>query len=90
MLKNYRKYRFWTYLFSLCLILLMANIFPNAKERLIDQTINDFKGKFQNTSSDDNQFYIFSKPHNDMYITAFNIFLDKIPKIPHIFNLFYP
>ncbi len=77
MLKNYRKYRFWTYVFSLCLILLMANIFPNAKERLVDQTINDFKGKFQNTGSDVNQFYIFSKPHNDMYITAFNIFLDN-------------
>ena len=77
MLKNYKKYRFWTYVLSLSLIILMANIFPNAKYRLIDQTIDDFKGTFQNTILDDKNLYIFSKPHNDMYITAFNIFLDN-------------
>jgi len=77
MLKNYKKYRFWTYVLSLSLIILMANIFPNAKNRLIDQTINDFKGTFQNTLLDDKKLYIFSKSHNDMYITAFNIYLDN-------------
>lgn len=77
MLKNYKKYRFWTYVLSLSLIILMANIFPNAKNRLIDQTINDFKGTFHNTLLDDKKLYIFSKSHNDMYITAFNIYLDN-------------
>ena len=71
MLKEYRIYRLWTYIISLCLIILMINIFPNAKKRFVDQTINDF------TRNTDDKFYIFSKPHNDMYITAYRIFLDN-------------
>ena len=56
----------------------MINVFPNAKERLIDQTINDFtRGTFQNNDSNDDKLYIFSKPHNDMYISAYRIFLDN-------------
>ena len=78
MLKNYRTYRFWTYLISLFLIVLLANIFPNAKERIIDQTIDDFtRGTLENNNSEDDKFYIFSKPHHDMYKTAYNIFLDN-------------
>ena len=70
MIKNYRIYRLWTYLASLILIVIMLNIFPNAKDRIIDQSLNDFTG-----NSD--EIYIFSKPHNDMYISAFRIFLDN-------------
>lgn len=69
MIKNYRNYRFWTYIVSLSLILILLNIFPNSKERLIDQTINDF-------TRNSNQIYIFSKPHNDMYVSAYRMFLD--------------
>ena len=78
MIKNYRLYRLLTYLISLLLIIVMINVFPNAKERIIDQTINDFtRGTFQNNDSNDDKLYIFSKPHNDMYTSAYRIFLDN-------------
>ena len=71
MLNEYKLYRFWTYISSLILIFLMLNLLPNAKERLIDQTIHDF------TRNSDDKVYIFSKPHTDMYISAYKIFLDN-------------
>ena len=71
MLKEYRIYRLWTYIVSLCLIVVLMNFFPNSKERFIDQTIYDF------TRNTDDKVYIFSKPHNDMYISAYRIFLDN-------------
>ena len=71
MLKEYRVYRFWTYVASLLLIFIMINFVPNSKQRFIDQTIYDF------TRNTDDKVYIFSKPHNDMYITAYKIFLDN-------------
>ncbi len=78
MLKNYKAYRFWTYLVSICLIILLMIIFPNSKERFIDQTINDFtRGSFKNDNTQDDKLYIFSKPHTHMYVTAYNIFLDN-------------
>ena len=75
MLKQYKVYRFWTYVVSLLLITMLMNMFPNSKDRFIDQTINDFMGisKHNNYSSD--KIYIFSKPHKDMYTTAYNMFL---------------
>ncbi len=71
MIKEYRIYRFWTYFTSLILIIFLLNIYPNAKERFVDQTIYDF------TRNKDEKLYIFSKPHTDMYITAYRIFLDN-------------
>ena len=71
MIKEYKIYRFWTYLTSLILIIFLLNIFPSTKERLVDQTINDF------TRNTNDKLYIFSKPHTDMYITAYRIFLDN-------------
>ncbi len=71
MLKEYKIYRLWTYIVSLCLIVVMTNFVPNSKERFIDQTIYDF------TRNTDDKLYIFSKPHTDMYITAYRIFLDN-------------
>ena len=71
MLKEYKIYRLWTYITSLCLIIVMMSFFPNSKERFIDQTIYDF------TRNSDDKVYIFSKPHNDMYVSAYRIFLDN-------------
>jgi len=71
MLKEYKIYRLWTYIVSLCLIFVMISLFPNSKERFIDQTIYDL------TRNTDDKIYIFSKPHNDMYISAYRIFLDN-------------
>ena len=71
MIKEYKIYRLWTYILSLCLIVVLVNLFPNSKERFIDKTIYDF------TRNTDDKIYIFSKPHNDMYITGYRIFLDN-------------
>ena len=73
MIKNYRTYRFWTYVGSLLLILILIFVFPITKQRIIDQTFNDFT---RNNSGED-KIYIFSKPHNDMYISAIRIFSDN-------------
>jgi O-antigen ligase len=78
MLKKYKAYRFWTYLVSISLIILLMNIIPNSKDRFIDQTINDFtRGTLQNDNNLDDKLYIFSKPHTHMYGTAYKIFLDN-------------
>ena len=71
MLKEYINYRLWTYILSLSLIILLLNFVPNSKKRIIDQTIYDF------TRNTEDKVYIFSKPHNDMYITAYKIFLEN-------------
>ena len=76
MIKEYKIYRLWTYIVSLCLIVILMNNFPNAKERFIDQTINDFT-RMNHPDKDQHKLYIFSKPHNDMYITGYRIFLDN-------------
>ena len=73
MIKDYRIYRFWTYVGSLVLIFTLLFLFPNAKNRIIDQTISDFSGK----NIEDGKFYIFSKPHNDMYTSGIKIFFDN-------------
>ncbi|MDA9665516.1 O-antigen ligase family protein [Candidatus Pelagibacter sp.] len=78
MLKEYRVYRLWTYLVSIGLIIIMMNLFPNSKERFIDQTFKDFtRNSYENKFNTINKVYIFSKPHNDMYISAYRIFLDN-------------
>ena len=71
MIREYRVYRFWTYFSSIILILLLLNFYPDAKHRLVDQTINDF------TRNSKDIIYIFSKPHTDMYIAAYRMFLDN-------------
>ena len=79
MLRKYRVYRLWTYLVSISLIVLLLNLFPTAKQRLVDQTINDFSGAthHEENTTNDNKLYIFSKSHNDMYVSAYRIFLDN-------------
>ena len=70
MIREYKVYRLCTYIASLFLIFLMINFVPNSKQRFIDQTIYDF-------TRNDNKLYIFSKPHTDMYLTAYKMFLDN-------------
>ena len=71
MIDKYKIYRFWTYIFSLILILFLFNLFPTTKERIVDQTIHDF------TRNSNEEVYIFSKPHNDMYTAAYRMYLDN-------------
>ena len=76
MIKDYRRYRFWTYVCSLILMLVLLFSFPLTKQRIIDQTVNDFT--IQNQENQEEQkFYIFSKPHNDMYLAGIRIFFDN-------------
>ena len=78
MIKEYKIYRLFTYFASIILIAVMIIFFPGSKERFIDQTIQDFtRNTFQNSDQLDDKIYIFSKPHTDMYISAFRIFLDN-------------
>ena len=49
MIREYRIYRFWTYFSSIILILLLLNLYPNAKNRLVDQTISDFTRNSKDT-----------------------------------------
>lgn len=70
MIKKYKSYRFWTYIISISLIILLLFLFPKSKERMIDQTINDLTKRTETIN-------IFSKPHNDMYVTAYKIFNDN-------------
>ena len=42
----------------------------------IDKTINDFT-RMHHDDKNEHKLYLFSKPHNDMYITAYKIFLDN-------------
>ena len=73
MIKDYRIYRLWTYIGSLILMFLILLFVSGAKNRIIDQTINDFYGK----NIEEDKFYIFSKPHNDMYTSGIKIFYDN-------------
>ncbi len=73
MIKEYRIYRLWTYIISLVLIFLLLFSFPVTKQRIIDQTINDFTGK----NSGDDKIYIFSKTHDGLYESGIKIFLDN-------------
>jgi O-antigen ligase len=73
MIRNYRIYRLYTYIGSLVLIAALLFAFPSVKDRIVDQTINDFSGK----NLDDGKFYIFSKPHHEMYISGIRIFFDN-------------
>ncbi|MDA9217445.1 O-antigen ligase family protein, partial [Candidatus Pelagibacter ubique] len=73
MIKDYRIYRLWTYIGSLTLMFLILFFVSGAKNRIIDQTINDFYGK----NIEEDKFYIFSKPHNDMYTSGIKIFYDN-------------
>ncbi len=73
MIKEYRIYRLWTYIVSILLILVLLFSFPITKQRIIDQTINDFKGK----NVGDSKLYIFSKTHHSLYESGIKIFLDN-------------
>ena len=73
MINDYRRYRFWTYVGSLLFIFILLFSSPIMKQRIIDQTINDFIKK----NNGGEKVYIFSKPHNDMYISATRIFFDN-------------
>ncbi len=79
MINNYKKYRFWTYVGSLLLIFSLIFFFPQTKNRIINQTINDFTSNPSTTENEKqtSKIYVFTKAHNDMYVTGLKIFKDN-------------
>tara|TARA_B100000989_G_scaffold203268_1_gene153848 strand:- start:854 stop:2212 length:1359 start_codon:yes stop_codon:yes gene_type:complete len=93
MINNYKIYRLWTYALSLILIATLLFLFPQSKIRFLDQTIYDMTrtcSEYIKNEQKKNhgyiaskcingkkQFYIFSKPHNDLYSSGIAIFLDN-------------
>jgi len=79
MIKDYKKYRLWTYIGSLFLIIFLIFFFPQTKNRIIQQTINDFSKNpsVEKNENNESKFYVFSKAHNDMYVTGIEIFYNN-------------
>ncbi len=75
MLKNYKKFRLIILTLSLALILVITQIYPAAKNRIIDQTILQMNLSNENNSE---KKYIFSKEHENLYRTSLLIFKDNI------------
>jgi O-antigen ligase len=75
MLKNYKKYRLIMLTLSLALILVIIQVFPSAKNRIIDQTVIQMNLL---SDSDTEKKYIFSKDHENLYRTSLLIFKDNV------------
>ncbi len=77
MINDYKKYRFWTYVASLSLIFALIFFFPVTKNRIIDQTVNDFTNNHSGQNKKVEKIYVFTKAHNDMFITGLKMFKDN-------------
>ena len=73
--KKLLKLRLLTLIASLILLSIISFINPTAKERVIDQTINQMN-LFNKNNKDQKKIYIFSKEHTHHYITAYRMYLD--------------
>jgi O-antigen ligase len=77
------KLRLFTLLSSILLILIISFINPVAKDRIFEQTLNqmnldnDKSDKIIDKNKVEKQIYIFSKAHNDIYVSAYKMFLDN-------------
>ena len=70
------KLRLITLGISLMIIVLVSLMYPAAKERVINQTINQMN-LFNDNKKENNGPYIFSKQHTHHYISAYRMFLDN-------------
>lgn len=77
MVKDYKKIRIASITLSFLLIIVISFVNQDAKKRIIDQTANQMNLGSSSSSIADKKVYIFSKEHNDIYITAYNIFKDN-------------
>ena len=71
LIKDFKKLRFITLIISISLITLISISNPLAKNRIVDNTLDQF-GVGKDTK------YIFSKQHTHHYITAYKMFKDNI------------
>ena len=68
------KLRLKTLILSILLIVIISFLNPNAKQRVFDQTLDQMNLVKENIND---QFYIFTQEHHEIYVTAYNIFLDN-------------
>jgi len=68
------KLRLFTLLTSILLLAFISYINPTAKERIFDETL---KGMNLTSKAANEDIYIFTKAHHEMYISAFNMFLEN-------------
>jgi O-antigen ligase len=73
---NLLKLRLITLGSSLLLILIISYFNPTAKQRVINQTFQQMN-IVQNEKKKNDQIYIFSKQHTELYVAGINIFLDN-------------
>ena len=69
------KLRLFTLLSSVLLLIVISFINPTAKERVFDQTLDQMN--LTNEANKEGQIYIFTEAHNEMYISAYKMFLDN-------------
>ena len=68
--------RLFTLLASILLLFIISFFNPTAKERVIDQTINQMN-LVDKDKREEEGIYIFTKQHTHNYITAYRMFLDN-------------
>jgi len=91
-LKEFKKIRLLTFLISIVTIFILIFNNPVLKNRMIDQTLNEFKVRnfsepefkinnnqnfFTKIIEDKKSFFIFTEQHDQHIKTAYNIFLDN-------------
>lgn len=83
-IKKYRLMRFATLICSILLIICISLFNEDPKKRIIDQTLNQIQINEISDDKDKNslsllnkEFFIFSKQHNQLYQTAYRIYLDN-------------
>jgi len=78
--KNLVKLRFIILSSSILLLIIISFIDPSAKERVFDKTLsqmNLLKETNVAGKNQENEIYIFSKEHHQIYISAYKMFLDN-------------
>lgn len=77
-INEFRILRLFTYIASILIIILIHNLKPNSFERIYDRTISQMNLKIElkngKNKSEDKKIYIFSKYHNDYYVSSINMF----------------
>ena len=68
------KLRLITLISSIIIILFLSFFFPAAKERVVDQTLNQMN---ITTDNKNGNIYIFSKQHTHHYLSAYRMFLEN-------------
>ena len=74
-IKDFKRLRILTLLFSFIIIILITLYDDSAKKRILDVTLDQMG--FTKNDSGVTEKYIFSEEHNDQYLTAINMFKDK-------------